>query len=353
MCQGWNRFVCFGRTFLIAILPVLVAGCGQLSYLSHLGWHQGYITYYSVPVPEVLEQESIDGTVKDKIRFIQEVKSYGEERLGLRKTGSYSKFFESSGPVLYMVTACPKDRLHLLSWKFPIVGEVTYKGFFGREGALKEKRSLDERGFDTFVQGAGAYSTLGWLKDPIFSSMLKWDDATLANLILHEMTHATFYIKGETSLNEQVATFIGNQGAVDFFKERHGPNSIEVTEANHAQEDDLLFSRWVNRACEQVSRLYDQDISREEKLKGREDLFRSLKDDFRRVKTQFKTESCPDLERLELNNAVLLAYRRYFHQLERFEALYKNLGQDLRKVVEHFKEIQASGKKAAVASTLR
>ena len=105
-----------------------------------------------------------------------------------------------------------KDQLKLFSWSFPIVGKVTYKGFFTQEGALKEKGGLDERGYDTYLQPSGAYSTLGWLKDPIFSSMLKWDDGTLANLILHEMAHATVYFKGKTDLNEQMATFIGNQG---------------------------------------------------------------------------------------------------------------------------------------------
>jgi len=349
MLQGGNGLARFSKVLLVVTLPLFLVGCGKFSYITHLGWHQGYITYHSVPVPEVLEQESVDGTMKEKIRFIQEVKSYGEERLGLTKTDNYSKFFESDGPVLYMVTACPKDRLQLHSWKFPITGEVTYKGFFGRKGALKEKSSLDERGFDTFVQGAAAYSTLGWLNDPIFSSMLKWDEATLANVILHEMTHATVYFKGETALNEQVATFIGNRAVIDFFKEKHGADSIEVIQVLHAQEDDLLFSRWVGRACERLSLFYSQDISREEKLSGREKVFRSLKSDFREAKTQFKTDTYPDLERVELNNAVLLAYRRYFHQLERFEDLYNNLGQDLRKVVEHFKAVQASGKKATLA----
>jgi len=97
---------------------------------------------------------------------------------------------------------------------------VTYKGFFTQEDALREKRSLEGEGLDTFVQQVCAYSTLGWLKDPIFSSMLWWSHAALASLILHEMTHATIYFKGETGLNEQVATFIGNRGAIAFLSGR-------------------------------------------------------------------------------------------------------------------------------------
>ena len=340
------------RTFLL-LFPIFLAGCGEISYISHLGWHQGYIHYYSISVPEVLEQKGIDGKVKEKILFIQEVKRYGEERLGLKRTENYSRFFDIRGPVVYIVTACEKDRLRLRSWRFPITGEVTYKGFFTREDALHEKRSLDGKGFDTFVQGVGAYSTLGWFKDPIFSSMLRWDDSSLANVIFHEMTHATIYFKGETGLNEQVATFIGNRATIDFFKEKYGPTSMEVSRAIDEQEDDLLFSRWVGRACERLSNFYRQEISREQKLRDRGNMFLSLKEEFREMRSQFKTDTYPDLEKTELNNAVLLAYRRYFHQLDKFEALYNDLGQDLRKVVEHFRGLQATGKKADLASLVK
>ena len=153
-------------------------------------------------------------------------------------------------------------------WNFPITGKVTYKSFFTKEGALKEKRFLEGKGYDTFVQQAGAYSTLGWLKDPIFSSMLRWDEATLANLILHEMTHTTIYFKGQTDFNEQMATFVGNRGAIDFLTEKYGKGSIEVFEAIYNQEDDLLFSRWIDQACQRLSNFYAKEISRDEKIRG-------------------------------------------------------------------------------------
>ena len=225
-----------------AFTLLLLTGCGNLLYLSKLGWHQSFITFHSVPVEEILEDENTSVLWKEKIGFIQEVKGYGEEKLGLTKTKSYSKFFENKGPILYGITASEKDRLQLYTWNFPITGRVTYKSFFTQEGVLKEKQFLENKGLDTFVQQAGAYSTLGRLKDPIFSSMMKWDQVTLANLIFHEMSHATIYFKGETDFNEQLATFIGNRGTIDFLIEKHGMGSKEVTEAIHIQEDDLFFS---------------------------------------------------------------------------------------------------------------
>jgi len=340
------------RFLSVFLLLILLVGCGNVLYLSKLGWHQSFVTFRSVPVQEVLGDQQVDELTKERIRFIQEVKHYGEERFGLKRTKSYSKFFEVKGPILNVVTACEKDRLQLYHWNFPVVGRVNYKSFFTREGALEEKRLLDGMGYDTFVQRAAAYSTLGWLKDPIFSSILEWNEATLANLILHETAHGTVYFKGETDFNEQLATFIGNQGAIDFLIEKYGPGSKEVAEAIHSQEDDLIFSQWVDQACQQLSAHYAKEISRDEKLEGREELFRSIRGTFKEMRSRFKTDGYQDFEKIELNNAVLLAYRRYFHRLDKFEALYESMGRDLRKVIEYFKMIKASGNKVALSSFL-
>jgi predicted aminopeptidase len=341
------------RLFLFfTLISLSLMGCGNLLYLSKLGWHQSFITFHSVPVQEVLEQEGVEDEAKEKIRFVQEVKRFGEEKLGLTKTKSYSKYCEVKGPVLHVITAAEKDRLRLYHWNFPITGKVTYKSFFTKEAVQKEKRLLETKGYDTFIQKAGAYSTLGWLKDPIFSSMLKWDEATLANLILHEMTHATIYFKGQTDFNEQIATFVGNQGAIEFLREKYGSGSWEVMEAIHCQEDDLLFSQWIDQACQQLSRFYSREISRDEKLRGREELFQRLKEDFREKMGSFKTEGYKNFQKLEINNAVLLAYRRYTHRLEKFQALYEQFGRDIRRVVEYFKNVRISGDKAVLQSFL-
>ena len=332
---------------LLCLIPcaLLPLGCGSTLYLMKLGWHQASVIYHSVAVPDVLENPSVDAPVKEKIRFIQEVKQYGEQALGLKRTKSYTSYFEGKGPILHVITACEKDRFKLRTWSFPITGEVTYKGFFTPEDADRERCSLEGEGLDTFVQQVCAYSTLGWLRDPIFSSMLTWSHATLANVVLHEMAHATIYFKGETSLNEQLATFIGNQGAIAFLSGRYGANSEEVRKAIALQEDDLLLSRWIDQACGRLSSLYTSDLPREQKLSEREKIFRSLKEDFEETKGQFKTDSYKGLEKVDLNNATLMAYRQYVHGLERFEALYEDRGRDLRKVVESLQEMQRSGQK--------
>jgi predicted aminopeptidase len=337
--------------FLLFILLPL-SGCANFLYLSKLGWHQGSITFHSIPVQEILEDKGVNSNMKEKIRLVQEVKCFGEERLGLRGTKNYSKFVEVKGPVLYAVTASEKDRLQLYSWSFPIIGRVTYKSFFTREEAFEEENVLKKKGFDTFVQRVGAYSTLGWLKDPIFSSMLEWDDSILVNIVLHEMTHATIYLKGETDFNEQIATFIGNRGTIDFLKEKYGPGSKEEVKAIHFQEDEILFAQWIDHACQRLANFYAKEMPREDKLKGREEVFQFIKEGFNQIKAQFATDYYRDFEMMDLNNAVLLAHRQYIRQLEKFETLYEQLGKDIKKVVEYFQTIQASGDKIVLKSFL-
>jgi predicted aminopeptidase len=340
------------KVFFLIFTLTSLTGCGNILYISKLGWHQSFISFHSVPVQEIPADKGVDEETKEKIRFIQEVKRFGEKRLGLRETKSYSTFFVVKGPILHVVSAAEKDHLQLYVWKFPIIGRVTYKGFFTREDVLKEKKLLEGMGYDTFVHGVGAYSTLGWLKDPIFSSFLDWGEEALANLILHEMAHGTIYFKGETDLNEQMATFIGNRGAIEFLAEKYGPESKEVVEAMRNQEDDLLFSEWIDQACQRLSTYYGREISRDEKLRGRGEIFQSIKEEFREIKDQLKTDSYKDFEKLDLNNAVLLAYRRYIHRLWKFEILYEQLGRDIRRVVEYFKTIQASGDQVVLRTFL-
>jgi len=166
------------------------------------------------------------------------------------------------------------------------------------------------------------------------------------------MTHATIYVKGRTDFNEQIATFVGNQGAVDFLIEKYGKGSEEVMQAIHCQEDDLLFSHWIDQACQQLSNFYAREISRDEKLKGREELFQRLKEDFREKMVSLKTSGYKNFEKVDINNAVLLAYRRYIYRLENFQVLYEQFGRDTRRIVEYFKTIQATGDRAALQSFL-
>ena len=106
----------------------------------------------------------------------------------------YSKL---RGDTLVLVlSAAYADRLKRYTWWFPVVGRVPYKGYFDYDAAKKARRQLAAEGFDTSLRPASAFSTLGFFNDPILSTTLAGDSIELANTVIHELTHNTFYASG-------------------------------------------------------------------------------------------------------------------------------------------------------------
>ena len=65
------------KVFFLIFALTSLAGCGNILYISKLGWYQSFISFHSVPVQEVLADKGADEETKEKIRFIQEVKRFG------------------------------------------------------------------------------------------------------------------------------------------------------------------------------------------------------------------------------------------------------------------------------------
>src|SRR5690606_27837765 len=116
-------------------------------------------------------------------------------------------------------------RLVPYTWTFPILGSVPYKGFFNEQSAVALADALASEGWDVNVRNPGGWSTLGWFTDPILSEMLEKDEGDLASLIIHEMVHATIFVKDSIEFNENLASFIGDRGAEAFLVARFGTQS--------------------------------------------------------------------------------------------------------------------------------
>ncbi len=329
---------------IVLFLLVVLSGCTTGAYVARLGFGQAKVLLLSRPNEAILKDPSISRETKDRIRFVLEVKQYAEERIGLKKTGNYSRYFEvGEKALLYVVSACPKDSLKPYQWKFPLVGKMSYKGFFGLNEARKEREKLERAGFDTCLRQASAYSTLGWFKDPIFSTMLDQKRAIIAQIVIHELTHTTIFIRDHLDFNEQMASFMGDQGAIDFFSERYGKDSPDYHDARTILEDDIVFGEFIDDICTDLRRLYSMDVSKEKKLELRERVFQEAKEGFRGLKEKLKTPLYLGFEDEGLNNAVLLSYWQYIGGLELFKELYHCLGQDLGRMNAFLKDVERSG----------
>lgn len=168
-------------------------------------------------------------SLKQKIRLIQEIKQFTVDSLGLNPSGSYEKLFDQRGePLIWMMLASKPYELKPYEWHFPVVGTFTYKGHFKKDLAVSELGELKKEGYDTRLGKVAAWSTLGYLDDPILSEMLNRDAGQLTALIIHELTHGTLYIKNDVAFNENLADFIGDYGAIRFLEMKFGAESQEL-----------------------------------------------------------------------------------------------------------------------------
>lgn len=309
----------FITTLFTLILAFILSGC-QMTYILKSGYHQALLIKNQEDIHEFINDENFPTNKKQKLQKILEVKHFSEQELGLKKSTNYTTYVELDRKfVSYIVqVAYPFDlKYHL--WKFPIVGAVPYKGYFVEEDAKKEAEKFNKEGFDTFVRGVRAYSTLGWFKDPVLSSMMDYQEYDLVNLIIHETTHTTLFIKNSADFNEQLATFIGNKGTELYYKKTEGENSPTLEKIKAKNEDEAKFSQFITTEVQELDAWYKANkgkIATEEKEK------RLLQIQEKFSKIQFKTQQYDYFKRLKLNNAILLGYKTYVNDLSKFERLY-------------------------------
>ena len=330
------------RLSVLLLCTVYLSGCG-LGYLLHVAGGQVSILARQRPVEDVLQDEHLTPQERQKIHLILEVRAFAINQLGLYDSNSYTTFVRLDRPyVSYNLTAAPPDALTPYSWRFPFVGRTPYKGFFHKDYALREQRALEQEGYDTYVRGVRAYSTLGYFTDPILSSMLAYDNFFLINTIIHEMLHQTVWIKGSVSFNESLANFVGERGTLAYLAQRYGIDAPEYQRYRDQRADAMVFHEYMRALIERLEALYHEPISRADKLQRRAQIFAqavtAYPDVFARMKTaDYRTF----FARQPLNNAVLLAFRVYNRDPTFFEQALAEQGGDLRRMIAYFTTLRA------------
>lgn len=204
----------------LALAAPLLGGCLEVCYLGQAAAGQEDIGFRSRPIEEALADPNVPPATRDMLAMIEDVKRYGES-LGLTRTDSYRDYADlEREAVVWVVTASHPLRFEAVTWRFPIVGAVPYLGWFDRDDALRHARALATAGHDVYMREARAYSTLGWFRDPVLSTMLKDGPEELVEVVLHESMHATHFVASQTVYNESLANFVGNGMATAYVRDR-------------------------------------------------------------------------------------------------------------------------------------
>jgi predicted aminopeptidase len=325
---------------LILALITLCTGCGYLA-----GQGAGFVRYQSrtVPIDRLLRDEGITPDKREFLLRVLDIRTFAMDSLGLRRNKNYLKYVNVDRDYMIDVLVASKDdSFKLRRWWFPIVGSVTYKGFFNRQAAEREARRVIRRGYsDVYIGRADAFSTLGFFADPVYSFMVRYSAYDLASLIIHEQQHATVFIKGQTQLSEEMATFVGDVGGLLYVRDRFGLDSDEYRAAVLAREDYLTYIELMRTLYRDLQQLYETDSSREYKLAGKERIFTDFRDQITEsYDSLFRTPRYRGMKRMELNNAIVAVRMTYNLDMSLFYELYEFRGRDLAAVVRDLKGLK-------------
>ncbi len=345
----------FRNLLLLTIASLTLTGC-QIGYLVTSASSQVEILLARKPIEEVLRDPSVSEEDKRKLRIAIEAKEYSQSALGLKKNKNYTSYVKLNRPyVSYVVSASPKNELKHYLWKFPMVGELPYKGYPSKERAEKEADELRAKGLDVHVRGVSAYSTLGWFNDPVLSSMLRYKDHDLVNTIIHENVHATMYFKSEADFNERLAAFVGNIGTEKFYLAREGETSTTLRTISLENNDEKMFSAFISGELDSLEKWYIERMGKSISEEERTIRFKEIQDRyFKNVKPKLKTNIQKEFEARPLNNANLLQYKLYMQDLADFDAVFNKLGRDFTKFIDYCRKLEdVSNPEEAIKAELK
>jgi predicted aminopeptidase len=319
------------RALLACAAVAGLTACSPV-YVLRAGYEEAKILSRRSPIARVIEDPATSEAVRRKLELVLQARDFAEHGLGLDAGDSYTTYsWVESDTLLLVLSGSRKDRFEAITWWFPIVGHVPYKGFFDFPEAHAAAEELRRQGFDTNVRPSGAFSTLGWFNDPLLNTLLRYGDVSLASTVVHEITHNTLFVPSQVAFNESYANFAGDRGAILFFCSRDGQASENCLLAERVWADNLVYGAFITSFIAELRALYARaDLSSEEKIAGREVVFRS-------TRARFETEVAPRLQTraytgfadMELNNATLIGINLYYERLDLFEQVYQRYGGDL------------------------
>lgn len=279
------------------------------------------------PVEEVRSAPDTPERLREQLALVERVRDFATE-LDLEVGEQYTSYVSWPGDrIVTTVVAARPGEVEPAGFRFPIVGEVPYKGFFDRPSAETEARALRERGFDVCVVAVSAYSTLGWLDDPVTAPMLQRNDARLVETLLHELVHATVFVPSQPEFNEGVARFIGQEAMARFYGDRN--SRTRVSEDRLVAAETLAFR-------ERVATLYERSETAGDTHETRAALEREFR--AKLAELPLTSRDARELARAaRLNDACLALNGTYAQDDARHERLLETLDGDLVRFIKHLR----------------
>ncbi len=304
----------------------------MLAYLAHIGagqarllWSRESLTPDKIAALPAGEREAYEA--------FRSALAYGES-LGLPRMSSYTRLADTDRDwLVQVVTAAPANELEPVTWWFPVVGSVSYRGYFDAERAKKYADELRGDGYDVYLRGSPLYTTLGWFEDPLPRPILRWPLQDVVDTAIHEQVHVLVYVESDVAYNESLATFIAHHATEEYFRDR--PELAERARESFA--DELVFAQMLNDLRAELAALYAKKVTPDEARAQRAPIFARYQNEVYAAQP-WRTQRFARFPKLDLSNAWVAGNRDYLGLVPCFGRELAQLGGDLAAFVRAHSE---------------
>lgn len=327
----------FRRTIIaqtLLVWAVLSSGCSTIGFYTQAITGHLQLMSRRQPLDEVIGAPDTEAAVRDKLELVESVRRFAANELGMPVEDAYASYVETGRRyVVWNVFAAPEFSLAMKTFCYPIAGCVAYKGFFERDRAKAEAARLRERGYDVFMGGVVAYSTLGWMADPVIDTFLVRTDARLAALLFHELAHRTVYLSGDTRFNESFATTVERAALRRFLAHTGNIEAYETYRQSVNRQQQVIDLILATR--ERLGGLYERDLDEQRVRREKHAIIEQMKADYRKMQATWGgAEEFSDWMSSDINNAAIGSVGAYHDLVPAFQAILAELDHDLVRFME-------------------
>ncbi|MBI3777567.1 MAG: aminopeptidase [Gammaproteobacteria bacterium] len=326
------------RPLALLLVLVILGGCASPLYYAQAVSGQMEILTKRRPVEEVLADPATTPETRRQLELVRRLRDFASRELRLPDNRSYRSYADLERPfVVWDVFAVPELSLEPKQWCFIVAGCVPYRGYFARDKAEQFAASLKSKGYDVYVGGVPAYSTLGWFDDPLLNTFLHRSEAELAGLLFHELAHQKIYVSGDSAFNESFATVIELEGVKRWFRQSGDAKEAEAYRLKIRRREE--FTALVLKHRAPLKDIYASNLSDAEKRAAKARVFEELRGEYAKLKTSWDGYAVFDnWFKQDLNNAHLVAIGLYNQYVAAFQKLLAQQGDDLMAFYRSVKE---------------
>ncbi len=312
------------RFIALIVSCSLLASCETVSFYGQAIAGQLSILHKRTPIKKLLANPLLNEAQAERFALIEDILQFAAQDLHLPVEQTFSSYVDLQRDyVVWNVFAAPAYSVQAHEWCYPIAGCAHYRGYFSEEKAQAYADKLAARGFDTYVAGVKAYSTLGWFNDPILNTFMTYSDARLAGLIFHELAHKVIYIAGDTDFNESFARAVEIEGVRRWLAATGTEHLFAAFQQRQATHE--LFVSLVQRLRGELQRAYASATNDADKERAKIRLFAAFELEFAALAQQN-----PAVNRYQFwvaqaaNNARLVPINSYNIWVPAFESLLQS-----------------------------